>query len=67
MNIAKFGAVPPLAASESYHAERSSGELPSLPSTSVVTPWRTKLSAVGISKIAPREWVCGSMKPGATA
>ena len=44
-----------------------SGELPSFPSVSVVTPCNRALSAVGTLKMPRRAWVCGSIKPGATA
>ena len=34
---------------------------------SVVTPWRTLLSALGLIGSVKSEWVLMSMKPGATA
>jgi hypothetical protein len=39
---------------------------PQLPVTSVVTPCRTRESAVGYTKMSPSEWVWMSMKPGHT-
>ena len=37
-----------------------------LPVTSVVTPWCALLSPPGSSSIVVSEWLCMSMKPGAT-
>ena len=42
------------------------GERPQFPTTSVVTPWYTLLSPPGSSRSVLSEWVCMSMKPGAT-
>ena len=39
---------------------------PQLPTTSVVTPWRIVLSAVGFARIDQSEWLCGSTNPGQT-
>jgi hypothetical protein len=37
-----------------------------LPTTSVVTPCRIVLSAVGLARIEKSLWLCGSTKPGQT-
>ena len=42
-------------------------EKPQWPMISVVTPWRTLLSALGLIGKVKSEWVLMSMKPGATA
>jgi hypothetical protein len=42
------------------------GENPQLPVTSVVTPCKILLSALGSSSDVTSEWVWMSMKPGAT-
>ena len=42
-------------------------ENPQWPMISVVTPWRTLLSALGLIGSVKSEWVLMSMKPGATA
>src|ERR1700730_5137896 len=42
-------------------------EKPQWPMISVVTPWRTLLSALGLIGSVKSEWVLMSMKPGATA
>src|SRR5689334_17881220 len=39
---------------------------PQLPTTSVVTPWRIVLSAVGLASRDQSLWLCGSTKPGQT-
>ena len=39
---------------------------PQLPTTSVVTPWRIVLCAVGLVRIVKSLWLCGSTKPGQT-
>src|SRR3954454_5653586 len=39
---------------------------PQLPTTSVVTPWRIVLSAVGFASSEKSLWLCGSTKPGHT-
>src|SRR3954463_193740 len=39
---------------------------PQLPTTSVVTPWRTVLSAVGTVSSVKSLWLWGSTKPGQT-
>ena len=41
-------------------------QLPSTPTTSVVTPWRTFGSWRGSARIMSPEWLWRSMKPGAT-
>ena len=39
-------------------------ELPSMPISSVVMPWRTFGSWCGSARITSPEWACMSMKPG---
>src|SRR6266550_3743289 len=39
---------------------------PQFPTTSVVTPCRTVLSALGFARIDQSLWLCGSTKPGQT-
>ena len=42
------------------------GEAPQLPTTTVVTPWRMVEASSGTTKGAMSEWLCTSMKPGAS-
>ena len=45
---------------------RGAAEEPQFPASSVVTPCRTRLSAVGYSRMPPSEWLWMSTKPGQT-
>ena len=47
-------------------ADSGAGDMPQLPVTCVVTPWRTTESAPGCWRIEISECVCGSTNPGAT-
>ena len=43
------------------------GELPQFPLINVVMPWRTALSALGLTRRFTSLWSCTSMNPGETA
>ena len=55
------------AAARPCRASAGATEKPQWPMISVVTPWRTLLSALGLIGSVKSEWVLMSMKPGATA